>query len=234
MEEIIIYQSESGKTEIEVKLQGETLWLSQKLMADLFEKDTDTIGLHLRNIYAEGELDETATTEFLSVVQTEGRRQVNRKVKFYNLDAILSVGYRVSSKRGTQFRIWANQILKLFLAQGYAVNEKKLTEQSRQLKNLKQTIKLLENARLSKDLSYDEATGLLKIVADYAYALEVLDQYDHQVLQIHDVTSEELFRITYEAAIKAIKGLKDKFGGSSLFVSCHLPDFRRTIPISQC
>ena len=106
--EIKIYQLEGGQTEIEVKLSDETVWLSQKQMAELFDKDTDTIGLHLKNIYKTSELEEDATTEESSVVQIEGNRKVKRKIKFYNLDAIISVGYRVNSKRGTQFRIWAN------------------------------------------------------------------------------------------------------------------------------
>ncbi|OGK05583.1 MAG: hypothetical protein A2W80_17780 [Candidatus Riflebacteria bacterium GWC2_50_8] len=110
--EIVIYTAPDGMIQTEVRLQAETLWLSQKEMAELFARDSDTIGLHLKNIYAEQELEEKATTEFFSVVQTEGVRRVSRRIKFYNLDAILSVGYRVSSKRGTQFRIWASRVLK--------------------------------------------------------------------------------------------------------------------------
>jgi prophage maintenance system killer protein len=213
--EIVIFQSGSG--EINVKMEGDSLWLSQRLLADLFEKDSDTIGVHLKNIYTEGELDENSTTEFFSVVQHEGNRKVNRKIKYYNLDAIISVGYRVSSKKGTQFRLWANQVLKDYLTNGYSINERKLTEQSRQLAELKQTVKLLGNVIENKSLSSDEATGLLRVVTDYAYALDVLDQYDHQLLRIHDTTSQELFQITYKAATAAIKSLKDKFGGSKLF-----------------
>ena len=110
--EIKIYKTDEGKTSIEVKLEKETVWLSQKQMAELFEKDSDTIGLHLKNIYKSGELDEISTTEKYSVVRQEGNRKVKRQIKFYNLDAIISVGYRVNSKRGIQFRKWANQILK--------------------------------------------------------------------------------------------------------------------------
>jgi hypothetical protein len=124
---IEIYKSDTG-TEVRVKLEKETLWLTQRQMADLFEKDTDTIGLHLKNIYQDGELMEDATTEEYSVVQMEGKRQVKRTLKHYNLDAIISVGYRVNSKRGTQFRIWATQRLKEYLVQGYAINEKRLEQ----------------------------------------------------------------------------------------------------------
>ncbi|WP_257670512.1 virulence RhuM family protein [Parapedobacter tibetensis] len=126
--QIEIYQSSDGQTLVEVKFEHDTIWLNQKQMAELFGKDTDTIGLHLRNIFKEKELEEKSTTEVFSVVQTEGKRQIRRNVQFYNLDAIISVGYRVNSKRGTQFRIWATQRLREYLVQGYAINEKRLAQ----------------------------------------------------------------------------------------------------------
>lgn len=138
--EIVIFEAEDGSIYTEVRLEAETLWLTQRKMAELFDKDSDTIGLHLKNIYAEGELEEPATTEFFSVVQREGSRNVTRKIKHYNLDAILSVGYRVSSKRGTQFRIWANRILKEHLVQGYTLNQKRLQEKQEQFAKLKNAI----------------------------------------------------------------------------------------------
>jgi len=141
--EINIYKSEDGSTEIQVKLDQETVWLSQKQMAELFDKDTDTVSLHLKNIYDSGELEEISTTEFSSVVQQEGKRNVSRKIRYYNLDAIISVGYRVNSKRGTQFRIWANKILKEYLIKGYSINEKRLLQQNEQLKQLQESVKLL-------------------------------------------------------------------------------------------
>jgi len=215
--EIVIYQTAGGLPQIEVKLESGTLWLSQRLMGELFEKDTDTIGLHIKNIYAEGELMENSTTEYFTVVQQEGRKNVKRDIKFYNLDVILSVGYRVSSKRGTEFRIWSNTILRDYLTKGYAIDKRKFQEQSRQLDELKHTVKLLGNVIESKALNNEEAAGLLKVITDYTYALDVLDKYDHQLLDIQETTPKELFRITYDEAIKAIKGLKDKFGGSTLF-----------------
>src|SRR6056297_3393084 len=124
--EIVIYQSSKKSTEIQVRLEGDTIWLSQKQIADLFEKDSDTIGLHLKNIFQTGELEEKATTEEYSVVQKEGNRQVKRNIKHYNLDAIISVGYRVNSLRGTQFRIWDNSGLREYLINGYAVNQEVL------------------------------------------------------------------------------------------------------------
>lgn len=124
--EIILYQSNELAEHLEVRIDesNETIWLTQKQMSILFEKDSDTIGLHLKNIYTEQELDENSTTELFSVVQKEGKRNVTRNIKFYNLDAILSVGYRVNSKRGTQFRQWATQRLKDYLLKGYAINNR--------------------------------------------------------------------------------------------------------------
>ncbi|MCB0711740.1 MAG: virulence RhuM family protein [Ignavibacteriae bacterium] len=120
--EVVFYTGKDGSVQLDVRLESETLWLSQKQMALLFEKDTDTIGLHLRNIFQEGELEEQATTEEYSVVQREGKRDVRRTIRFYNLDAIISVGYRVNSKRGTQFRIWATEVLRDHLLKRYSVN----------------------------------------------------------------------------------------------------------------
>ena len=125
---IEIYTGKDGQTQIEVQFEQDTVWLSQKQMSELFDKDSDTIGLHLKNIYKEDELEEGSTTEFFSVVQKEGNRNVRRKIKFYNLDAIISVGYRVNSKQGTAFRQWATQRLKEHLAQGYTINKKRLEQ----------------------------------------------------------------------------------------------------------
>jgi prophage maintenance system killer protein len=215
--EIVIYDELDGRPHIEVKLSDDTLWLSQRLMAELFEKDTDTIGLHIKNIYADGELEEKPTTTLFSVAQAEGRRTVNRKVTFYNLDVILSVGYRVSSKRGTAFRKWANTVLKDYLVKGYAHNEKLLREKQAQLDSLKQAVALITNVTSSQALSGDEAAGLLRILTDYTYALDVLDKYDHQVLEIEATSPRQLFQVTYPSAMAAIHSLRDKFGGSTLF-----------------
>jgi len=134
--EIKIYQTDDGQTTIDVKFENETVWLTQKQMAQLFDKDSDTIGLHLKNIYQSGELEKLATTEESSVVQKQGNRQVQRKIKLYNLDAIISVGYRVNSKRGTQFRIWASRIIKEYLLTGFVIDNKRLIQQNNQLKEL--------------------------------------------------------------------------------------------------
>ena len=171
---IVIYKTKEGP-ELRVKLEKETLWLTQKQMAILFDKDTDTIGLHLKNIYAEGELEEKATTEFFSVVQIEGDRKVRRTLKFYNLDAIISVGYRVNSKRGTQFRIWATKVLKNYLVQGYAVNEKRLLEQTQKLKELQKTINLIQQKSQLPELK-EQTEELLSLITQYTNSFTLLYQ----------------------------------------------------------
>ncbi len=214
---IKIYQSDDGETEVSVRFDNETVWLSKKQMSQLFEKDSDTIGLHLKNIYKSGELDEISTTEESSVVRKEGNRNVKRKIKFYNFDAILSVGYRVNSKRGIQFRIWASKILKEYLLKGYALDKKRLSYQNEQLNELKESVKILGNVVNYKQLSNDESIGLLKIISDYAYALDILDQYDYQSLEIKDTSGKETFQLTYEEAMNQIKKAKDAYGNSDLF-----------------
>jgi len=212
--DIIFYEADLGKTQIEVKLENDSVWLSLNQMGDLFDRDKSVISRHLSNIFKENELDRDSVVVKNATTGTDGKTY---QVEYYNLDVIISVGYRVKSKQGTQFRIWANKILKDYLTKGYAIDHKKFKEQSRQLDELKQTVKLLGNVIERKALNSDEATGLLKVVTDYAYALDVLDRYDHQILEIEATSAKELFQINYPAAMEAIRGLKDKFGGSSLF-----------------
>ncbi len=216
--EIKIYRTPDGKTSIEVKLEKETVWLSQKQMAELFDKDSDTIGLHLRNIYKSGELEEISTTEKYSVVRQEGKRKVKRQIKFYNLDAIISVGYRVNSKRGVLFRKWATQLLKDYLIKGYVLDQQRLQKQAGQLNELKETIKILGTALDEyKELTNVESKGLLKIISDYSYALEILDKYDYQTLNIENTSEKEIYRLTYEEAKKQIELVKKTYGNSNLF-----------------
>jgi prophage maintenance system killer protein len=215
--EIIIYQAPDGQTSIDVKLEDETVWLTQSQMQQLFQQTKQNMSLHIKNIFNEKELDREATVKESLTVQKEGKRTVKRKIEYYSLDVIISVGYRVKSQNGTQFRIWANKVLKNYLIKGYSINEKRLKEQGEQLESLKQAVKLLGNVIETQPLNSDEATGLLKILTDYTYALDVLDRYDHQVLEIGATTKEELFQINYAEAMKAIDGLRDKFGGSTLF-----------------
>lgn len=215
--EIVIYQTEDGQTSIDVKLENETVWLTQLQIVALFQSSKANISEHITHIFEAGELDEISTVRKFRTVQKEGKRMVNREIDYYNLDLIISIGYRVNSHRGTQFRIWANKILRDYLVKGYAINENRLKEQAEQLEQLKQTVKLLGNVLKTQSLNSDEATGLLKVITDYTYALDVLDRYDHQVLEIRATTSTEVFRINYKEAMQAILGLRKKFGGSSLF-----------------
>lgn len=212
--EIIIYQTPDGNTQLDVKLDNETVWLSQTQMIDLFQSTKQNISLHINNLFKEGELDKKATVKQYLTVRQEGNRAVKRQIEYYNLDVIISVGYRVKSQRGTQFRIWANSVLKEYLIKGYAINQNAKNEQ---LEDLKKTVKLLSNVIDSKDLSADEATGLLRVITDYTYALDTLDRYDFQKLEIEKTTTEEPFKADYDNAMEAIYVLRDKFGSGGLF-----------------
>jgi len=211
--EIILYRSPDGKAALDVRLEQETVWLNQRQMAELFDKDTDTIGLHIRNIYKEGELTRKGTTEQSSVVQNEGGRQVRRKVNFYNLDVIISAGYRVNPKRGTQFRIWATNVLREHLIRGFTLNEKRLREQEQKLADLRRTVGLLEQTLAHQAIGLDEAKGLLQVITDYAYAFTTLDRFDHGTLAIEEVTRPAPFVLTYESAMKIVKAMQPGFGG---------------------
>lgn len=212
--EVIIYQTPDGNTQLDVKLDNETVWLDQYQMAELFKTDRTSIVRHINNIYKTKELDKDSTCAKIAQVQIEGNREVKRQISYYNLDAIISVGYRVNSKRGTQFRIWANSVLKEYLIKGYAINQ---NAKNKQLEDLKKTVKLLSNVIDSKTLSADEATGLLRVITDYTYALDTLDRYDYQKLEIERTTINEPFKANYDNAMEAICVLRDKFGSGSLF-----------------
>jgi len=198
-------------------LDQDTVWLTQAQIVALFESSKANISEHIKHIYRSGELDKEATVRNFRTVRQEGKRLINRELEHYSLDLILSVGYRVNSKRGTQFRIWANKILKEYLVKGYALNEKRLHEKTEQYEALKQTVKLLGNVLDTKTLTTDEASGLLKVITDYTYALDVLDKYDHRRLTIEATHKQPSIIATYEEAKNAIEGLRRKFGGSSLF-----------------
>ena len=212
---IVIYQTEDGQTQINVRLENDTVWLTQAQMAALFDKTPQNITMHIRNAYHEGELDKSTTCKEYLQVQTEGHRIVKRIQKFYDLDVIISVGYRVKSKRGTAFRIWARKILKDYLVKGYAINEHIRKEQIGELRQLVGVLgRTIQNQPL---LSNDETNALFDVVSDYTYALDTLDDYDYQRITVKDTTQEERFHATYESAMEAIRALRKKFGGSSLF-----------------
>ena len=216
--DIVIYQSEDGLVRMEALVDptGETIWATQKAMASLFGVTTAAINQHLKNIFDDQELKQEATIKKSLIVRREGNRKVSRNVLMYNLDAILSVGYRISSKQATQFRIWASRVLKQYMLRGYVINQNAVAEQK--YEDLKQAMSLLENV-FNKELllSSDQVTDLFDVIRDYTYALDTLDAYDYQSLQIADTTAPERFHATYENAMEAIKSLKNKFGGSDLF-----------------
>lgn len=212
---IIIYQTEDGQTQIDVRLENETVWLTQAQMAELFQTDRTSIVRHINNIYKVEELDRESTCAKIAQVQIEGKRTVRRNIPYFNLDMIISVGYRVNSKRGVRFRQWANKILKDYLIKGYAVNERMRKEQ---IGELRQLVGMLGRAVQSQPLlSTDETNALFEVVTDYTYALDTLDNYDYERLTIEKTTKEEPFHATYENAMEEIRRLREKFGGSVLF-----------------
>ncbi len=212
---IVIYQTEDSQTQIDVRLENETVWLTQAQMVELFQTTKQNVSLHVGNVFKEGELEPKATVKEYLTVQNEGNRKVARKVKCYNLDVIISVGYRVKSKRGTAFRIWARKIIKDYLVKGYAVNERIRKEQIGELRQLVGMLgRTIQNQPL---LSTDETNALFEVVTDYTYALDTLDNYDYERLAIDKTTKDEPFHATYENAMEAINGLREKFGGSVLF-----------------
>ena len=214
-EKIVIYQTNDGETSIDVRLEGETVWLSQSQLSELFNTDRTSILRHIKNIYKTEELDESTTCAFFAQVREEGSRIVTRQIPYYNLDMIISVGYRVNSKRGTQFRIWANKVLKNYLVKGYAINDK-ITQ--KKYKELSQLVHILGRTINSQpELSNSENQNLINVVTDYTYALDTLDRYDYQELKIERTTSENKFYATYENAMETIHNLRKKFGGSWLF-----------------
>ncbi len=212
---IVIYQSEDGKTQLDVKLEGETVWLSQSQMSELFQTDRTVINRHIKNIYKSGELDEKATCAKNAQVRLEGNRTVTRNIPYYNLDVIISVGYRVNSIRGTRFRQWANSVLKQYLIKGYAVNEQ---IRKQQIVELRQLVQVMGRTIQQQPVPVtDESNALFNVVIDYTYALDTLDNYDYQRLSIAKTTKEEPFHATYDNAMREIDMLRNKFGGSVLF-----------------
>lgn len=208
--EIILYTTSDGATALDVRLEQDTIWINRQQMAELFDRDIKTIGKHINNALKE-ELKDISVVAKFATTANDGKTY---QVEHYNIEMITSVGYRVKSQRGTQFRIWANKILKEYLIKGYAVKENIKLEQ---YEDLKQAIKVLANILDHKTLEYSEATGLLRVVTDYAYALDTLDRYDYQKLEIENTTNKEQFKATYDNAMAAIDELREKFGGSSLF-----------------
>ena len=210
--EIIIYQSEDGQTQLDVKLEGESVWLNRQQLAKLFDRDVKTIGKHISNALKE-ELKgmDSVVAKFATTAQ-DGKTY---QVEYYNLEMVTSVGYRVRSCQGVEFRRWANNVLKQYLINGYAVNERIRQQQIAELRQLVQVVgRTIELQPVSTN---DENHALFDVIVDYTYALDTLDDYDYQRLNINKTTSEELFHATYEHAMHEIEILREKFGGSALF-----------------
>jgi len=203
----LVYQAEDGSLRIEVSLQNDTVWLTQKQMATLFNKDVRTINEHIHNIYIEEEMSKKSTIRDFRIVQTEGSREVTRSVEHYNLDVTISVGYRVKSKEGTRFRIWANRVLKDYLIHGYALDQKRLKQQTTQLQQLQKTITLFQKAQ-AKTLTHSEASGLLNVLTNYTHSFVLLNQYDTDRFPEGGLNTNITVEIDQEHAMKAINELK--------------------------
>ena len=223
---IVIYQTEDGKTQLDVKLENETVWLTQAQLVQLFDSSKANVSEHIKHIYEDGELAADSTVRKFRTVQTEGKRQVGRNVTYYNLDLIISLGYRVNTKRGIQFRQWATSVLKDYLIKGYAINQRIREENYRQMvqlvRSMARTVKL-------QDLSKEVRNALLDVVVDYTFALDRLDDYDYQRLSIPESSTEEKFHATYEGAMKVLAELREKFGGSGLFANEKDDSFKSSI-----
>lgn len=208
-----IYKSVNGETSVEVTFEKETVWLNQAQLSDLFGRDRTVVGRHIRNIFKEGELEEeVVSADFAHTTQhgaIKGKTQT-KQTKFYNLDVIISVGYRVKSIQGTHFRQWANKRLKEYLIQGYSVNNKRLHQ-------LQNSFKLLKGITENKEVQKPQIKEVIEVLTDYAFGLDILDGYDHQNLTIENINPNTSYRIKYKDAKEAIEQLRDKFGGGKLF-----------------
>ena len=224
---IEIYSSLDGSIQLNVKLENDTVWLTQSQMAELFGVDRTSIVRHIRNIYKSEELDQNSTCAKNAQVRTEGHRSILREIPYYNLDMIISVGYRVNSKNATSFRRWATSVLKQYLIKGYAINQQIKLDRYNELKDV---VRLMSRTvGLQEKVTSEEYGGLFNVISDYVYALDTLDHYDYQSLSIQKTTKEEPFRATYENAMEAINALKEKFGGSQWFANEKDDSFKSSI-----
>ncbi len=228
-ESIIFYQTEDNNICLEVTVENETVWLTQLQMAQLFDTTKQNVSLHIKHVFLEKELEKSATVKDYLTVQLEDKRSVKRKIIRYSLDVIISVGYRVKSMRGTQFRIWANKVLKSYMLSGYVLNEQQLRRQPGNLTTLTNTIHLMGKLLESNQLSNDETGDLIRVIKSYAYALDILDRYDHRTLTLENVRSGPSFIPTYADAVQAIAALRNSVGGTTLFGKEKDASFRSSI-----
>lgn len=218
MKDIVIYKGLNNETQVDILFDNNSLWLNQKQIAQIFGTEVPAINKHIKNIIKDLELQPEATISKMETVQIEGTRKVSRTLDYYNLDMIISIGYRVNSGKATQFRIWATQRLKEYLVKGYALNEKRLKELDYKYTEIQKALQLATKAAHIENLTSSEAKGILKVLEQYAYALETLDKYDHQKLSI-DATSktENVYRLSYEEAIEQIYIWRDFQKAGALF-----------------
>jgi len=212
--EILLYKAEDGKAQVEVNLKDDTVWLSQEHMCELFSKNKRTVSEHIRNIFKERELRESSVVRKFRTTAADGKTY---EVTFYNLDVIISVGYRVKSKRGTQFRIWATNVLKQHLVNGYTLNEKRLQVQSERMCELQQAIGMIGQIADHKALTPDEAGALIRVIRDYTYGLDLIDAYDHQRVAITGTHERAARPLEYAEARKAIDELRQHYTAGDLF-----------------
>ena len=205
--EIVIYRAEDGAAALEVRLEGDTVWLDAHQMAQLFQRDRSVILRHIRNIYATSELPREATCAKYAQVARDGR---TRLMDLYNLDVIIGVGYRVNSRRGTEFRIWATNTLREHIIRGYTLNQHRLAEQAEHYRELQEAVRLIGDVIERQALDTTQAEGLLRVITDYSYALSILDDYDHQRLAMRNTSHAEPFRITYQAARGAVDRMAEQ------------------------
>ena len=223
--QIEIYRSQDGSVQLNVKLENETVWLTQSQMAELFGRDRTVITRHINNCYKEGELDKNITcAKFAHMGKDQDQTY---ETTMYNLDVIISVGYRVKSIQGTRFRQWATSVLKQYLIKGYVINQQLKLDRYNELKDV---VRLMGRAiGMQEKVTTDEYSGLFNVISDYVYALDTLDHYDYQSLSIQQTTKNEPFRATYNNAMEAINALKDKFGGSQWFANEKDDSFKSSI-----
>ncbi|OGS13528.1 MAG: hypothetical protein A2234_10445 [Elusimicrobia bacterium RIFOXYA2_FULL_58_8] len=214
---VILYSEKSHKIRLEVQLEKDTVWLNLNDIADLFGTSKQAISYHFTRIFKGLELKRKATVKEILTVQKEGSRSIQRKLEYYNLDAIISVGYRVNSRRATQFRIWATDILRRNLIDGYTINKKLLIAKEEKLLAFQRAIKLIEIVKDRKPLEYKEAMGLLDIIRDYSRALGLLDAYDNNCMAVKGVSAGSGFRLTYKLACQAVTQLQAGARSSPLF-----------------
>lgn len=224
--EIAIFQAKDKNVQLEVKLEQETVWLSLNQLVTLFSRDKSVISRHLLNVFKTRELERNSVVANFATTAVDGKVY---QVDFYNLDAIISVGYRVNSKRGTQFRIWATNVLRKYIIEGYALNQKRLKEKEQKLDALQRAIELIASTKSKKELDYREALGLIEVIRDYSLALGILDDYDYKKLSVNETSKTEKFKLTYEEVEKAVRQMRAEIGGSHLFAQEKDQSFKSSI-----